>query len=309
MDTLTVDSPVAEERAAAVRRRTRVQWWRGVVLGAVAIYFLVPLFAAIRYSLTGDTGHFTFSALSGITSKPGFTSAVTLSLRLMAVTLVISLVLVVPTAVYVHLRRPALRRVMDSITFLPIVIPPVVLIVGVLDMAPTRLKSSPYLLALEYVVLAWPFMYRSLSTGLSAIDLRTLVEAGRSLGAGWWATIVRVVVPNLRAALLSATVLTVAVVLGEFTMASLDQYQTFPVWVVNFEQDNSHVSTAVSFLALLLTWAMLLAISGLDRRRRSASGVLSPSAKGRPWFSTGCAVPSAKPRPSMGSAWTWLLVS
>ncbi len=48
--------------------------------------------------------------------------------------------------------------------------------------------------------------------------------------------------PNLRTALLSATVLTVALVLGEFTMASLDLYQTFPVWIVNFEQTSGPVS-------------------------------------------------------------------
>ena len=73
----------------------------------------------------------------------------------------ITLVLMVPTAVYVHLRLPGLRRLFEGITILPIVIPPVVLIVGVLQVAP-GLKGTPYLLALEYVVLAMPFAYRSL---------------------------------------------------------------------------------------------------------------------------------------------------
>ncbi len=162
-----------------------------------------------------------------------------MSLRLALVTTVLTLMLMVPTAVYVHLRLPQLRPLFDGITILPIVIPPVVLIVGVLQVAPARLKSTPYLLALEYAVLAMPFAYRSLDAGLGAIDLKTLVEASRSLGGGWWDTLRRVVVPNLRTALLSATVLTVALVLGEFTMASLDQYQTFPVWVVNTDQDNA----------------------------------------------------------------------
>lgn len=252
--------------ALSMRRRP-VQWWRALVLGVAGVYFLVPLYAAVRYSLTGSRGQFTFSAVTGIPGQTGFSSAMTLSLELMMVTTVVSLVLMVSTAVYVHLRHPALRRLLDALTILPIVIPPVVLIVGLLQVAPGWIKSSPYLLAFEYVILASPFVYRSLSIGLSAIDLTTLVEAGRSLGAGWWTTLVRVVVPNLRAAVLSATVLAVALVLGEFTMASLDQFQTFPVWVVAFEQDNSHVSTAVSFLALVVSWLLLVAISGLDRRR------------------------------------------
>ena len=261
MDALSI-----RKRSSESARRP-VQWWRAVVLGAAGIYFLVPLYAAVRYSLTGAHGQFSFSAVTGIPHQSGFTASMTLSLKLMLVTTALSLVLMVSTAVYVHLRRPALRRLLDGVTILPLVIPPVVLIVGLLQVAPGWIKSSPYLLALEYVVLASPFVYRSLSVGLSAIDLKVLVEAGRSLGAGWWSTLFRVVVPNLRSAILSGTVLAVALVLGEFTMASLDQFQTFPVWVVAFEQDNSHVSTAVSFLALVLSWILLMVISGLDRRR------------------------------------------
>ncbi len=182
-------------------------------------------------------------------------------------TVAITLVLLVPTVVYLHLRLPRLRRVVEAICLLPIVIPPVVLIVGVLQVAPMRLKATPYLLALEYVVLALPFAYRSLDAGLAAIDLRTLVDAARSLGSGWVSTLMRVVLPNLRSAVMSATVLTAALVLGEFTLASLDQYQTFPVWVVAFDQDDARVSVAVSLLALVLTWALLLLLSALDVRR------------------------------------------
>jgi putative spermidine/putrescine transport system permease protein len=76
-----------------------------------------------------------------------------------------------------------------------------------------------------------------------------------------------VVVPNLRSAMLSAIVLTIALVLGEFTMASLDLYQTVPVWIVNFQQDDGHISTAVSMLALIVTWIVLMIISSFDLRR------------------------------------------
>jgi putative spermidine/putrescine transport system permease protein len=167
----------------------------------------------------------------------------------------------------VHLRLPRLRPLFDSITILPIVIPPVVLIVGVLQVAPTFLKSTPYLLALEYTILAMPYVYRSLDAGLRAIDLKTLTEASRSLGGGWRTTLWRVIIPNLRTAILSATVLTIALVLGEFTMASLDLYQTIPVWIQQFAQDDGHVSTAVSLLALVVTWIVLMVISSLDIRR------------------------------------------
>ena len=262
------DAVARPPRAWHAGRLRSIAWWRGIVLVCTGAFFLIPLFAALRFSLESFSGALTLSAFTAIPSQPGFTAALSLSIHLAAVTTLITLGLMVPTAVYVHLRLPRLRPIFDGITILPIVIPPVVLIVGVLQVAPTSLKSTPYLLALVYAVLAMPFVYRSLDAGLRAIDLRTLVEASRSLGGRWPSTVWRVIVPNLRTGILSATVLTVALVLGEFTMASLDLYQTFPVWIYNFFlSGNGHVSTAVSLLALVATWLVLLLISSFDLRR------------------------------------------
>jgi putative spermidine/putrescine transport system permease protein len=247
----------------------KLRVWRFVIFAIAGIYFLVPLWAAFRFSLAYNGTGFSAQAYSGLTGQTGFGSAIWLSAQLAIVTTVFELAIMVPTTVYIHLRLPQMKRVMDFVTALPIVIPPVVLILGVLGVAPARLKASPFLLALEYVVLAVPFSYRALDAGVRSLDVRTLVDASRSLGGNWMATMWRVLLPNMRAAVLSATVLTVALVLGEYTMASLDQYQTFPTWIVLFESQNAHVSVAASLMALFLTWLVLLAISMVGRRRKS----------------------------------------
>lgn len=255
--------PVPARRGNAGWLR-RMPVWRWLILVIVGIYFIIPLVSAFRFTGT--------SAFPAVFRQEGFSSAFELSLKLAVITTVLTLVLMLPTTVYVHLRLPRLRRLMEGVTILPIVIPPVVLIVGVLQVAPGFLKSQPYLLALEYVVLAMPFAYRAFDAGLRALDLQTLVEASQSLGGGWGTTLWRVLLPNLRASLLSATVLTVALVLGEFTMASLDLYQTFPVWIVNFDQTSGPISVAASLLALVVTWIFLLAISTIGGRRSRRSG-------------------------------------
>ncbi len=235
-----------------------------MILLIAGAYFLIPLYAALRFS--------GLKAFTQVTSYPSFGSAFGLSLRLAVIATVLTLVLMVPTTVYVHLRLPRVRRVMEAITILPIVIPPIVLIIGVLKVAPGTLLGTPNLLGLEYVVLAMPFAYRSLDAGLRSFDVKTLVEASNSLGAGWPATLWRVVIPNLRTAMLSATVLTVALVLGEYTMASLDNFQTFPVWIVNFEQNSGPVSVAASLLALLVTWILLMLIVTVGSRSSGKRG-------------------------------------
>jgi putative spermidine/putrescine transport system permease protein len=140
---------------AATRRRGRPQLWRPILLFVVGLYFLIPLIAAFKFA-----GGKAFTQIFG---QAGFTDAFTLSLRLALITTAITLILLVPTTVYVHLRLPGIRRAMESVTILPIVIPPIVLIVGVLEISPGFLKASPNLLGLEYVVLATLACARSTS--------------------------------------------------------------------------------------------------------------------------------------------------
>ncbi len=269
MAALTKATPALPGAAPGTNRRGRsLPVWRWAVLLVTAVYFLLPLWGALRFS--------GLSAFGSVVSQAGFTSALWLSVRLAIVTTAVTLALMVPTAVYVHLRLPGLRRVLDSITILPVVIPPVVLIIGVLQITkvtPT-LQESPYLLALEYVILSMPFAYRSIDAGLRALDLKTMTEAASSLGSGWFTTLWRVILPNLSTALLSATVLTVALVLGEYTMATLDLFTTFPVWIVVNDQVSAQVSVAASLLALFVTWLVLMLITliGARRSRRRGGG-------------------------------------
>jgi putative spermidine/putrescine transport system permease protein len=117
-----------------------------------------------------------------------------------------------------------------------------------------------------------PFVYRSLDAGLSAIDLKTLTEASRSLGGNWLKTMWNVILPNIRPALLSATVLTLALVFGEYTMASLDLWTTIPVWIVQFQvSSDGHVQVAASMLGLVGTWILLMLVVSLDRSQSRRS--------------------------------------
>jgi putative spermidine/putrescine transport system permease protein len=266
------EEPLTSAATGGQPRRTRAVTrdgftpWRWLILILAAVYFLLPLYAALKFAGWGSFG--------SVVHQSGFGESLWLSVRLAVITTLITLVLMLPTAVYVHLRLPKLRRLMEGITILPIVIPPVVLIVGLLQIIPGSLKGTPYTLGFIYVVLAMPFAYRSFDAGLRAFDLKTLTEASNSLGAGWPSTLWRIVLPNLTTAMLSATVLTVALVLGEYTIASLDLFQTFPVWIVVFDQTSGPESVAASLLALFVTWVFLLAITmaGSRQARRSGRG-------------------------------------
>jgi putative spermidine/putrescine transport system permease protein len=265
MATVTRAARLADHKPPVATRPGRsFPAWRWVILLVAAVYFLLPLYAAVRFA--------GLHAFGSVVTQPGFGSALWLSAKLAIVTWLITMILMIPTTVYIHLRLPELRRVLESVTILPIVIPPVVLIVGVLQVMPLSLRSSVWLLALEYVILAMPFAYRALDAGLRSIDVKTLMEASGSLGAGWLTTLWRVILPNLRTGLLSATILIVALVLGEFTMASLDLQTTFPVWIVLFDQENAQISVAASIFALVVTWIFLMLITVVATRQNRRKG-------------------------------------
>lgn len=281
--TLPAVTPAPASARPAPRRSRRGGWWRWVVLGLLGLYFVVPVAASIWFS-TRSNGATTARFYTGIPTAPGFTEAFTRSLLLAVLTVVLSLVLMVPTMVLVDLRLPRLRTTVELLALLPLLLPPIALVVGVrsvLAWAPDYFYGTPlaeaffalqepdlpWILVLVYVVLAMPFVHRALDAGIRSVDLRTLTEAARNLGASWPRVLVGVVVPVLRTAVLNAAFLTLALVLGEFTIASLLGFQTFPTWIVEVSGSQPQLSVAVSVLSLLVTWALLLLISALDRRR------------------------------------------
>ena len=137
----------------------------------------------------------------------------------------------------------------EFLCLLPLTIPALVIVVGLRNVylwVTYFLGESALTLTFVYVVLVLPFAYRAIDAALASIDLQTLAEAARSLGAGWATTILRVVVPNIWSGILSAAFISIAVVLGEYTIASLSGYQTLQVQIVQIGKTDGPTSVAAS---------------------------------------------------------------
>jgi putative spermidine/putrescine transport system permease protein len=117
-------------------------------------------------------------------------------------------------------------------------------------------------------MLAMPFVFRSLDAGIRAIDVRTLVEASRNLGAGWGTVLFRVLLPCLRTAVINSAFLCFALVMGEYTISSILNYtKPFPVWLYQLPTTSGQVQAAVSVFILILVEVLLLLIGTLNWRR------------------------------------------
>ena len=179
-----------------------------------------------------------------------------------------------PTAYWVRLRLPRLRPVVEFITLLPLVIPAIVIVFGyirlyntssILPLTGTALGTN-LLLIFGYVTLALPYMYRAVDTGLRAIDVRTLTEAAREPRRRLVTILTRVILPNVRVAVLSGAFLTFAIVIGEFTMASLLNRPAFGPYLQMIGANRAYEPAALAVIA----FADHLGLHGADQLRSAA---------------------------------------
>ena len=247
--------------------------WSWIVFGLGAAYFLLPLLATFVFSMQMRRGQLTFDAYLSVFSDNRFQSTFTYSLLCAVFAIVIGVVIVVPAAYFVRLRLQWLRPVMEFITLLPLIVPPIILVFGHIKLFNSSsilpLTNSTFgtdlLLTCGYVTLAMPYMYRAIDTGLRTIDVQTLTEAATSLGSGPIRIMAQVIFPNIFVAVLSGAFLTFAIVIGEFVLASLLNRPAFGVYMQNIGANRAYEPSALAIISFALTWGAMGVIQLLDR--------------------------------------------
>jgi putative spermidine/putrescine transport system permease protein len=269
-------APARRPRGMQAGRRRRLNAFRYVVFTVFGLFFLLPLLALLRFSLEGNTlGTWSIAAWKQIVSyqgPPPLLSAVEITLELGVATSVVTLALLVPTMIWIRLRVQWISRAFEFLCTLPLTIPAIVLVVG---LAPVynrirHYELSALMLFWAYVILALPFAYRALSAGLNSMDVKTLAEAARSLGARWFTVMFRVIAPNMWQAILNALLLSAALALGEFTIAYTLLYTNLQVELFSISRNtpNASVIFSTSLAALIFAFILLLIVSYAGRRRR-----------------------------------------
>lgn len=250
-------------------RRRRLRLLRAAIFTVLGLFFVVPLYAMLDFSTRAAEGR-SWDAWRALVQDPAVRETILASLQLAVATAVLMLVLLLPTMIWIRLRIPGLTRTVEFLCLLPLAIPAIALVVGITNVQGWLtyfLGDTSLSLTFVYVVLVLPYAYRALDAGLSAVDAVTLSEAARSLGAGWGTVMLRIILPSITTAILSASMITVALVLGEFTFASLLNYDTLPVKIALLGKSAADVSVAASLASILFAMFLLLLLSFVGRGR------------------------------------------
>ena len=249
------------------------RFWAWVVFILGAAYFFIPLIATVEFSMRMRRGAYSFDAYQIVLGDARFQATFTYSVIAAIFTIVLGVLIVVPAAYWIRLRLPQIRPVVEFITLLPLVIPAIVIVFGYIRMYGSNSwlpflgndTATNALLVIGYATLALPYMYRAVDTGLRTIDVRTLTEAAQILGAGWGTIITRVILPNVLIAVLSGAFLTFAIVIGEFTMASLLNRPAFGPYLQNIGANRAYEPAALAIIAFAITWGCMSLTQILSR--------------------------------------------
>jgi putative spermidine/putrescine transport system permease protein len=257
---------------------TRGKPWAWIVFGLGALYFLLPLIATVDFSLRIRRGTYSLDAYLNVLVDPRFQQTFSYSILVGLATIVVGIFIVLPAAYYVRLRLPQLRPLVEFVTLLPLIIPAIILVFGYIRLYSSsswlpllgwqvggQYVGGPILLTFAYVALGLPYMYRAIDTGLRTIDVQTLTEAATILGASQLTILAQVILPNIVVAVLSGAFLTLAIVIGEFTIASLLNQQVFGVYMQNVGANRAFEPAALAVISFVITWGAMGMIQLLAR--------------------------------------------
>lgn len=257
-------------------RRSGVFWsWFWMILGI--LYFFLPLLATFLFSLRAIKDVLSFKAYQNVFNDPKFITGFSSSVLWAILTIILGILIFVPTAYWVRLKVPKARPIVELITLLPFVVPAIVYVFGLVrtfSQPPLLLVNNPGLLVAGYTVLSMPYMYRAIDTGLRAIDVRTLTEAAQSMGASWSTILFRIILPNIRVSILSGAFLSFAIVLGEYTLAQYLVKPAFGPYIGVLIQNKAYEPAAATIISFALTWACLgvLQLVGRGQEGQIAGG-------------------------------------
>jgi putative spermidine/putrescine transport system permease protein len=264
------------------KEKARPAAWQLAAVGLFLFYMLLPIVAtyvfsvATRWDRTILPEGYTLEFYARSFETSYFVITLRNSLILSVATILVSLIVIVPTVYWVHTRLPRFKPVLDTLMILPFGIPMVVLalaLVQIYNFPP--LARSPILLIGAVVVYSMPFMYRPVSNAMQAIDALTLTEAGQSLGGNVFRVLVEIIIPNILPGILSGSLLVFSTVFAEYTLTSLivgASFKTFPLLLVEYTRINGNIAAAFSVISFTIAWLVSILILWVGSK-----GVSGPS--------------------------------
>lgn len=253
-----------------------------LIIVLIFAYLFFPIIAtllfsvATRWSTTILPEGYTLSYYKVLFSSPEFVHALVRTVNVSFATIILSILIIIPSMYLAIVYYPRLEKLFEILSILPFAMPGVILAIGLIQMysqGPVRIANTPWILIGSYFVLILPFMYQATKNSFRTINVKALTEAALMLGCGKMETFVKIILPNVLRGVISAALISVSVLFGEFVLANLlvgDNYETIQIYLYKLQKVDGHLSNALvaSYFMVILCMSLVLIWIAYRRERK-----------------------------------------
>lgn len=241
------------------------------VVSLVMLYLFLPLFATFLYSVATDWYRsilpegYTLAWYRNLFSDPRFLDALGRTLFVSVVSILISVITMLPAIFVVTIYFPKWERVLQGLALLPYAVPGVVEAVALIKIysnEPLVLSGTIWILIGGFFVILLPYMYQGIRNSLRTVDAVKLMDAAELLGAGKWQAFRLVVLPNIWPGIVVSILLSFSILFGEFVLANLlvgGYYELVQVYLMRRMNESGHLASAI----VVVYFVLILVVSGL----------------------------------------------
>jgi putative spermidine/putrescine transport system permease protein len=243
----------------------------------VAAFLVVPAILSIS---AGVTVNYFRGISSGVTLQwvlqvwDLYAGTILLSFVIAFATLVVTLVVGVPSAYALHTRGGRLSRAIEEIITLPLAIPGLAIALALLLTYGGfgAFRRSWLFILTGHVIFTMPFMVRSVMAVFATVDIKTLDEGAASLGASPARRFLDVIVPNAVPGILAGALMVVTLSLGEFNltwMLHTPLTKTLPIGLADsYASMRLEVASAYTLIFFIMIIPLLVAMQMIADRGR-----------------------------------------
>jgi molybdate transport system permease protein len=274
-----IQSLKASKRLASFKEKTKGMWFNLALFILISLFLLILIFpiASLFFKIT--PGEFIRSL-----SEPVVVDAMVLSLITATISTIIVITLGTPLS-YVNARvKYRGRAIIDTLTDLPIVLPPAVaglallmafgrkgVLGSYLDLFGIQLAFTTAAVILAQVFVASPFYIRQARASFEAVD-PIFENAAKTLGASRLQVLMKITIPIASSGLVSGAILTFARALGEFgaTLMFAGNYQgktqTMPLAIYTTMQSNMYDAISLAIILVVISFAVIMTVKYVTKR-------------------------------------------
>jgi putative spermidine/putrescine transport system permease protein len=245
-----------------------------IIISYIFLVSFVPVIGAFalkwEYSILPEI--WTLNNLKFLLEDPFVLRSLYSSLLIASITSVVSVIMYLLVIMFLFLRERSrwMHTFVEVSVLIPLMLPAILIALAIYEVyRPTILGGTYWILVFAHLTIVSPYVFRNLYSVARMIDMKTLIEAARSLGAGIFTATYRVILPNIYHGLIGAMLLAFAVSFGDFEMANLLapwQYRTVTIAIFQYFFKNAWNASAIILLVIIVSVLTSFLVAYLSRK-------------------------------------------